>query len=52
MTVEDVNELPWLKKIWYAVQESIKKILEENEAFLDLLEKYEQYIENQWLVLN
>jgi len=39
-----VSELPRFEKIWHAGQESIKEILEANQAFLDLLENFEQQI--------
>lgn len=42
-----INELPMFEKIWSAGQESIKEMLEENDAFLDQLEKFEQHLENK-----
>ncbi len=42
-----ISELPRFEKIWHAGQESIKEILEANQAFLDLLENFEQQIEQK-----
>lgn len=42
-----VSELPRFEKIWHAGQESIKEMLEGNQAFLDLLENFEQQIEHK-----
>ena len=42
-----ISELPRFEKIWHAGQESIKEILEVNQAFLDLLENFEQQIEQK-----
>ena len=42
-----ISELPRFEKIWHAGQESIKEILEANQAFLDLLGNFEQQIEQK-----
>ena len=42
-----IRELPRFEKLWSVGKESIKEMLEENEVFLDLLEKLEQNIENK-----
>ena len=42
-----ISELPFFEKIWNAGQESIREMLEENEEFLNLLEKMEQHLDNK-----
>ena len=42
-----ISQLPFFEKIWNGGQESIKEMLQENEAFLELLEKLEQQLENK-----
>ncbi|MDN5205484.1 MarR family transcriptional regulator [Fulvivirgaceae bacterium BMA10] len=42
-----IDQLPLFESIWSAGQQSIKEMLDEDEAFLDLLEKMEQHIRNK-----
>ena len=42
-----LRELPRFEKIWKAGQQSLEEMLESNEAFLELLEKFERQIEHK-----
>ncbi|MCZ6899724.1 MAG: MarR family transcriptional regulator [Bacteroidetes bacterium] len=42
-----ISQLPKFEKIWQAGRQSIKEMLEGNQTFLDLLENFEQQIEDK-----
>jgi len=42
-----LKELPRFEKMWNAGQQSLKEMFEANEAFLELLERFEQQIEHK-----
>ncbi len=47
LSQKSISKLPKFEKIWHAGQQSIKEMLEANQEFLNLLENFEQQIEDK-----